>query len=98
MSEVKESGGKNPLTGIIGFIVIAAVWTGINHWRQGSSIESQCKDQNLGEVFCTCLRKEMMSDLGIMSSVPFVGNIVKSDDKWDASQEKANMACLAGLE
>ena len=96
MSDTAKEGGSNPLAGIIGFIVIVAIWTGINHWRQSSSIQSQCENQNLGEVFCTCLKKEMMSELGIMSSVPFVGNIVKSDEKWDETQDKANMICLAG--
>ena len=94
MSESK-SGGKNPLSGVIGLVVVVAVWTGINHWRQSSSIESQCNDQNLGAEYCSCFKGEMMSDLGILSSVPFVGRIVKSDEKWDSAQDKAYMACTA---
>ncbi|MEM1088509.1 MAG: hypothetical protein AAGH90_12340 [Pseudomonadota bacterium] len=96
MSDTASEGGRNSLTGIIGFIVIVAIWTGINHWRQNSSIQSQCEDQNLGEVFCTCFKKEMMSEIGIMSSVPIVGGFIKSDEKWSASQDQANAICLAG--
>ena len=91
-----QSSSRNPLNGIVGFVVIAAFWTGVNLWRQSSSILSQCEDQMLGEVFCSCFKKEIMSDLGIQSSIPFVGRIFKSDEKWDSAQDKAGSVCLAG--
>ena len=94
MSETK-SNGNNPLSGVLGLVVVVAVWTGINHWRQSSSIESQCNDQNLGAEYCSCFKGEMMSDLGILSSVPFVGRFVKSDENWESAQDAANMACMS---
>ena len=93
MSENTKSGGG--LSGIIGFVVIVAIWTGINHWRQSSSIMSQCEDQQLGEEFCGCFKSEMMSELGIQSSIPFIGRFTKSDDAWDKAQNTANMTCIA---
>ena len=95
MSEQTKTGGRNPLSGIIGFVFIVAALTGFNHWRQGSNITAQCNDQQLGEAYCSCFKGEMMSELGIQSSVPLIGRFIKSDEKWDAAQTTAFATCDA---
>ncbi len=94
MSDESKAGGGNSMSGIIGFVVIVAALTGFNHWRQGSSLKDQCGDQNLGAAFCDCFKGEMMSEIGIQSSLPLVGRFFKSDEKWQSAQVSSNATCI----
>jgi len=95
--ETEEKSGGGQLVSIVSFLVIVAIWTGINHWRQSSSLTSDCKDMQLGAEFCSCFSGKMMSEVGIQGSLPIVGQFFKGDDVWEQAQITSMESCSADL-
>lgn len=80
MSENTKSGGG--LSGIVGFVVIVAIWSGVNYWRTGSNLNDACKnDMSMNEAFCSCFKSKVQSEIGLPSYLPLVGRFLKPSDE-----------------
>ena len=88
---------RNPLVGILVFVLIVGALWGFNRWRFQSRVTSDCaKEMGTGDEFCACLGKEMTGEMNPLGFVPLVGRMFRPDDAKAMGMANAAMtACLS---
>ena len=76
--------------------IIGALW-GFNRWRFQSKVTSGCNEEmSVGEVFCSCLGKEMTGEMNPLAFTPVVGRFFRPDDATSMGMANAAMtACIS---